>query len=217
MIGKSPLNVVRAFLAGLLDSDGCVDPDGSPSYTTASEAMAQDLAALMSLLGFKPSVRRKEPRGRGKLPTFTVMLCRLPEVNRLAADLQPYLANVRRRERLQSDSTLGSALPLAYAVWKPLLRAAGVQGNAMHGAGSCARELNDWSIHDRVNRDALETVGKTVSLRDAALGGLMQNVATRGQEIVSIERARVKAPFYDLSVADWNTYAARSQRSRDRS
>src|SRR6185312_11953295 len=32
-IGKSPLAVVRAFVAGLLDSDGCVDPDGSPSYT----------------------------------------------------------------------------------------------------------------------------------------------------------------------------------------
>jgi ribonucleotide reductase alpha subunit len=208
LIGKSPLDVVRAFIAGLLDSDGCVDSDGSPSYATASEAMAQDLAALMSLLGFKPSVKRKEPRGRGKLATYTVMLCRLPEVNRLAADLQPYLANVRRRERLQSDSSKGSALPLAYAVWKPHLRAAGVQGNAMHGAGERARELNDWSIHDRVNRHDLEAVAESVAARDAALGGLLRNVATRGQEIVSVERARVKAPFYDLSVADWNTYAA---------
>ncbi|MFZ1124370.1 MAG: LAGLIDADG family homing endonuclease [Candidatus Baltobacteraceae bacterium] len=207
-IGKSPLGVVRAFVAGLLDSDGCVDADGSPSYATASEAMAQDLAALMSLLGYKPSVRRKEPHGRGKLPAYNVLLCRLPEVNRLAADLQPYLANVRRRERLQSDSSKESALPLAYAVWKPLLRAAGVQGSATHGAGACARELNDWSIHDRVDRSGLEAVAKALSASDAALGGLLRNVATRGQEIVSVERARVKAPFYDLSVADWNTYAA---------
>ncbi len=204
MIGKSPLNVVRAFVAGLLDSDGCVDADGSPSCSTASEAMAQDLAALMSLLGFKPSVKRKEPHGRGKLPAFDVLLCGLPEVNRLAADLQPHLANVLRRERLQSDSSTGSALPLAYAVWKPMLRAEGVQGNA----GACARELNDWSIHDRIDRRDLETVADCVTEHDAALGSLMRNIATRGQEIVSLQRARVKAPFYDLSVADWNTYAA---------
>ncbi|MGH9901945.1 MAG: ribonucleotide reductase N-terminal alpha domain-containing protein, partial [Pyrinomonadaceae bacterium] len=42
VIAKSPLPVVRAFLAGLLDSDGYVAPDGSPSYSTVSESMAQD-------------------------------------------------------------------------------------------------------------------------------------------------------------------------------
>jgi intein/homing endonuclease len=31
VITKSPLSVIRAFVAGLLDSDGYVAPDGSPS------------------------------------------------------------------------------------------------------------------------------------------------------------------------------------------
>lgn len=103
-IGKSPLAVVRAFVAGLLDSDGCVDPDGSPSYTTASEEMAQDLAALMSLLGYQPTVRRKEPHGRGKLPTYTVLLCPLPQVDELAADIAPFMSNEFRKSRLHSDA-----------------------------------------------------------------------------------------------------------------
>ena len=64
-IGKAPLAVVRAFVAGLMDSDGTVDVDGSPSYTTASEEMAQDVSGLLSLLGYQPSVRRREPHGNG--------------------------------------------------------------------------------------------------------------------------------------------------------
>jgi adenosylcobalamin-dependent ribonucleoside-diphosphate reductase len=208
LIGKSPLSVVRAFVAGLLDSDGCVDPDGSPTYTTASEGMAQDLAALMSLLGFRPSVRRKEPHGRGKSATYTVLMCRLPEVNQLAADLQPYLANQKRRERLQSDSAVGSALPMPYAAWQPLLREHGIIGTSQAGPGACARELNDWSVHHRINREDLASVARAIRSVGDSIADLLDRVASSGQEIIAVEHASTKAPFYDLTVADWNTYAA---------
>src|SRR5262249_48094082 len=104
VIAKSPLPVVRAFLAGLLDSDGYVAADGSPSYTSVSQAMIEDLAALVSLLGYQPVVRSKAAHGKGRLPTHTVQLCPLPQVNDLARDLAPYLANGLRRDRLVSDS-----------------------------------------------------------------------------------------------------------------
>src|SRR5215468_9946660 len=104
IIAKSPLDCVRAFLAGLLDSDGYVDKDGSPSYSTVSAEMAEDVAALCSLLGYHPTVHAKQPRGKGRRVVYTVQLCILPQAPRLAEDLKPYLANEMRRERLRSDS-----------------------------------------------------------------------------------------------------------------
>ncbi|HKV52156.1 MAG TPA: LAGLIDADG family homing endonuclease, partial [Gemmatimonadaceae bacterium] len=210
-IGKSPLPVVRAFVAGLLDSDGNVDKDGSPSYTTASEEMAQDLAALMSLLGYQPTVRRKEPHGRGKLPTYTVLLCPLPQVDELAADLAPYLANVQRKGRLHSDATKQTSLALDIDPWREALRAHGLVNERGHkDAGPCADQLNRWSCNEggRVNRRDLAHIAAALKAHDAPLSALLARAARGGQEVSEVTRADTPKPYYDLSVDEWNTYAA---------
>src|SRR6185312_2791458 len=210
-IGKSPLAVVRAFVAGLLDSDGCVDPDGSPSYTTASEEMAQDLAALMSLLGYQPTVRRREAHGRGKLPTYTVLLCPLPQVDELAADLVPYMANVQRKERLHSDATKQTSLALDISAWRRALRAHGLVNERGHkGAGPCADQLNRWSCNEggRVNRRDLAHIANILSAHDAPTAALLARAARGGQEVSEVTRAATPKPYYDLTVDGWNTYAA---------
>jgi len=144
IIAKSPLEVIRAFLAWLLDSDGYVAPDGSPSYSTVSQAMAEDLAALVSLLGYQPSVSVKEPRGRGKRPVHSVQLCWLPDVNRLAAEVAPYLANETRRERLQSASRKQTAVRLPFRPWRDELARLGLIGDRETGPGPCAVEMSRW-------------------------------------------------------------------------
>ncbi len=210
-IGKSPLPVVRAFVAGLLDSDGCVDPDGSPSYTTASEEMAQDLAALMSLLGYQPTVRRKEPHGRGKLPTYTVLLCPLPQVDELAADLAPYLANMQRKARLHSDATRQTSLALDIDSWRDALRSHGLVNERGHkGAGPCADQLNRWScnVGGRVNRCDLAHIAQVLQSHDAPLAAMLKRAARGGQEVSEVTRADTPKPYYDLTVDEWNTYAA---------
>jgi len=166
VIAKSPLAVVRAFVAGLLDSDGYVAPDGSPSYATASREMAEDLAGLMSLLGFQPSVCAKPPRGRGKRTVYSVQLCTLPQVNALRADLVPFAASEHRITRLRSDAD-----------------------------GRC-------------RRDDLVSIAGLVRSRDAQLGALLDRVATRGMEVRAVTRAAQPKAYYDLTVEDWNTYAA---------
>ncbi|MGH9766432.1 MAG: LAGLIDADG family homing endonuclease, partial [Blastocatellia bacterium] len=122
IITKSPLDCVRAFLAGLLDSDGYVDKDGSPSYTTASAEMAEDVAALCSLLGYQPRLHAKQPHGKGRQVVYTVQLCILPQVNRLAEDLKPHLANEKRRERLQSESRRQLRLHVEIEPWRERLQ-----------------------------------------------------------------------------------------------
>lgn len=216
VIAKSPLAVVRAFVAGLLDSDGYVDKDGSPSYTTASQEMAEDLAALLSLLGYQPTVRSKRPHGKGRLTTYTVLLCPLRQVNDLATDLAPWLANTLRHERLHSDNHYASALKLPFRTWRDRLVELGVAKpksmGYVGGPGVCATELSQWAANQagRCSRHDLLSIAEAVAPHDEELATLMRRIARCGQEVRSVERATVAKAYYDLSVADWNTYAAGS-------
>ena len=68
MIAKSPLSVVGAFLAGLVDSDGYVDnARDRVTFTTQARQLAGKVQTLCSLLGLAPAIRTREPRGKGTL------------------------------------------------------------------------------------------------------------------------------------------------------
>ncbi|NJN15325.1 MAG: hypothetical protein HC822_03010 [Oscillochloris sp.] len=216
VIGKSPLPVVRAFIAGLLDSDGYVDKEGSPSYTSVSEEMGEDLAALMSLMGYQPSLREKAPHGKGKRPTYTVLLCPQRQVNTLAEDISRYMASSARRERLHADNHYATGLKLPFRAWRDRLVELGVahpksMGHA-GGPGVCATELSQWAANQagRCSRHELLTIADAVAPYDADLATLIGRIAHCGQEVKVVERAAVAKPFYDLSVDEWNTYAAGS-------
>lgn len=213
IITKSPLECVRAFLAGLLDSDGCVDRDGSPSYSTVSREMAEDVAALCSLLGYQPTVHAKAPHGKGRRVVYTVQLCILPQVNRLADELRPWLANDKRRERLHSDSRRQLRLHVDIAPWRERLQQSGLaqqRGHARGQSGACAEELNRWSCdpEGRANRDDLARIAERLREAGDEAGHLLERVAEYGLEVATVTSATEPKDFYDLSVADWNTYAA---------
>lgn len=216
MIGKSPLPVVRAFLAGLVDSDGTVDRDGSPLYTTASEAMALDLSALMSLLGFQPTVKRKEPYGRGKSATFTVLLARINRVAELAAGIAPYMFCAARKARLLAGGSTREVrqLHVPFKTWRDVLVQHGLARprsfGSKPGAGRFAEELNRWSCNPggRVRRADLESIAGELETLDAETAALLRRVARVGQEVRSVGRAAVAKAYFDLTVDGWNTYAA---------
>ncbi|MBO0727272.1 MAG: hypothetical protein J2P52_16840, partial [Blastocatellia bacterium] len=213
IVSKSPLDCVRAFLAGLLDSDGYVDKDGGPSYSTVSAEMAEDLAALCSLLGYHPTVHAKQPHGKGRRVVYAVQLCILPQVNRLAEDLRPYLANEMRHERPHSDSRRQHRLRVDIAPWRERLQELGLaqkRGQSHDTSGERAREINRWSCdtEGRCNRDDLNRIGSLMRERGDSLGQLLERVAEYGLEIDSVASADKPKDFYDLSVAEWNTYAA---------
>ncbi len=210
VVAKSPLSVVRAFVAGLLDSDGYVARDGSPSYATASREMVEDLAGLMSLLGYQPSLAVKPPRGKGKRTIYSVQLCTLPQVDELRADIARYAASGHKRTRLTSGSRKQTALRLPFRPWRDRLRDLGLVGASRRGVGPCSTELSRWSCNQnrRCRRGDLLAIADAVASRDAGLGGLLRRVATRGLEVAAVRRAPEPKTFYDLSVEGWNTYAA---------
>ncbi|MDO8570824.1 MAG: LAGLIDADG family homing endonuclease [Candidatus Daviesbacteria bacterium] len=211
IISKSPLQIIKAFLAGLLDSDGYVAGDGSPSYCSVSQAMIEDLAAMVSLLGYHSSTKTKNPYGKGKLPTYIIQICPLPQVNQLAVDLTPYMANDLRKGRLQSSSRRQTALPLDFRLWRDTLVRFGlsiVRGTKSKGRGICADQLSVWASHNRVNRDDIDFIAKRLYKKNKALSVLLERIAKTGQEIKTITKAPVAKTYYDLSVDKWNTYAA---------
>ena len=210
MIGKSPLPVVHSFLAGLLDSDGNVDKDGSPSYTSASEAMAEDLAALLGLLGFQPTIKCKQPHGRGKHPTYTVLLARRNRVDELAQRIAFYMSCDMRKQRLRGDLALDMRqLHLPFRTWRDVLKKHGLIGDNK-GAGPLAAVMSRWACNyaGRTRRTDLLVFADVLEPHDAPLAALLRRIGNSGQEIKSVEKAAVAKPFYDLSVDDWNTYAA---------
>lgn len=212
VIAKSPLSVIYAFLAGLMDSDGYVAKDGSPSYTTTSREMSQDLAALCALLGFEPRVQTKQPTGRSKSVAYTIQLCILPQVNELAEKIGEFMASETRRERLHSTSRKQHRIALNIEPWRELLREKGLANKrgTNQNTGQVARELNYWSCdtNGRIKRDDLYAIGEALAESDEARGNLLKRIAMSGVEIESVNQAAEPKPYYDLTVAEWNTYAA---------
>lgn len=211
VIAKSPLSVVRAFVAGLLDSDGYVAADGSPSYSTESAEMAQDLAALCSLLGYQPRVQTREPKGRSKSVNYVVQLCILPQVNKLAEDVAVYMASGLRKERLHSASRKQDRLKVSIVEWREKLQNLGLASpRGARAKGEFAAELDKWSCdtEGRCNRDALKKIGEKLIETEEKAGELLKRVAEYGLEVSAVGQAETRKDYYDLSVAEWNTYAA---------
>ncbi len=211
IIAKSPLSVVRAFLAGLMDSDGYVAKDGSPSYSTESKEMSQDLAALCSLLGFEPRVNEKMPHGKGKSTIYNVQICVLPQVEKLANDVSTFMASELRRKRLHSKSRKQDRLKVSIKEWRGHLQQLGLASKrGERKTGVCADELNRWSCDTdgRSNRDNLKRIGKLITEASDELGELLIRVAEYGLEVSDVKQSETRKDYYDLSVAEWNTYAA---------
>lgn len=202
LIAKSPLAVLHAFLAGLIDSEAFTTDAGKPTYATASASLAEDLAALLSLLGYQPAVS-SQPNGNA----MSVQLCLLAQVADLARDLQNYLVHAARLEQLQPNNQQ-QTLPVPFVLWSERLAALGLSPASENG--QLALELQSWADNadGRCRRDHLAAIARAIAPLDAALAHLLERVANNGQEIAQIEHAAVAKPYYDLTVADWNTYAA---------
>lgn len=213
VIAKSPLSVVKAFIAGLMDSDGYIAQDGSPSYSTESNEMAQDLAALCSLLGYQTRVQEKAPRGKGKSIIYTIQLCILPQVNQLASDVAQYMASELRRERLHSESRKQDRIKVEIGPWRERLRELGLANTrGARETSPLAKELNYWSCdtEGRCNRDALKRIALLMKETEDETGDLLHRIAEYGLEVSEVQTATQRKDYYDLSVAEWNTYAAGS-------
>ena len=75
----------RALLAGLLDTDGTVNPTGSVQFTGTNERLVRDVYELVVSLGYRCSVSTKPVRGRSQRTStaYTITFTTADDVFRL--------------------------------------------------------------------------------------------------------------------------------------
>ncbi len=91
----------RRLLAGLLDTDGTVNPTGSVQFTTTSPRLADDAHDLISGLGYRVGVSRKPVQGRTAASSiaFTLTFATSDEVFRLSRKQLVHKERCRGGER----------------------------------------------------------------------------------------------------------------------
>ena len=224
MIAKSPLSVVGAFLAGLVDSDGHVEAERDRvSITMQTQELMERVHTLCSLLGLAPAIRRREPVGKGRTPVYEVKLAAEPRIADLRDLIGPYLKDELKSQRLadiihEPDHSTGMRLPLPFSAIEDILQSVGVATETTpihHQALTIGNEtfwLHNWKQGKGAGLDLLSRLIPTLrQLADAqyhprldVLERLMQGATT----VASIEQPTEKIMFYDFTVADYNTYLA---------
>jgi replicative DNA helicase len=109
-----------ALLAGLLDTDGTVNPTGSVQYTSTSARLAADVRELVVSLGYRCGMARKRVPGRTEASSvaYTITFTTVDEVFRLACKREahrmrrPAHTTQRVRQRMIVDVRPVDSVPV---------------------------------------------------------------------------------------------------------
>ena len=227
VIFKSPLPVVNAFLAGLIDSDGYVSNEKSRfSYATSSRKFIEDLSSLLSLLGFRVSSRARTPRKANWSVMYELNLDTKEQLFRLWGMVGDYLVNNLRKGRLQSFAQgsiryTSRPCPLRFNEIEPYLNKIGIvtKGNHIHRHSVEVKDtlfwLARWKWGTGVSLDKVLDLIKTIlkfsdrlTVAERKKLNLWLLILPTLHRIKKIERGDCAGDFYDFSVAANNNYLA---------
>ncbi len=224
MVAKSPLTVVGAFLAGLIDSDGYVDSvRDRVSLTTQSHYLAGKVHTLCSLLGFAPGMRERQPYGKGRLVVYEVKLASEPKVDELRALIGPYLHDAVKAERLREsrgthEHSTATRLPISFSAIEDLLQSIGVVTNTTEihrqpvNIGDEMIWFHRWKEGQGVNAEKLRHIvwllRPLVDMAYQSRLDVLEHLAHGATTVEAIEAPTESVPFYDFTVADHSTYLA---------
>jgi ribonucleoside-diphosphate reductase alpha chain len=181
-VTKSPLSVVAAFLAGLIDSGGRVDPERrGVVFSTVRPDFARRLQALVSLLGFAPSLRVRRPEGRAGTTSYEVRLAAASRTPELAEMLLPWVRDPESRVRL--EALLGPGGPDSTHRRPPL----------------CLEDMQDLLTSAGVESGTAD-IGRCPDL--------VQRVACGWTVVAEVRPAGEAQVFYDFTVEGHNNYLA---------
>jgi ribonucleotide reductase alpha subunit len=224
MVAKSPLSVVGAFLAGLVDSDGYVDSDRDRiTFTTQVRQLASKVHTLCSLLGLAPALRTRQPQGTGRSVVCEVKLASEPRIADLRSLIGPYLNDPLKAERLATtrgshEHSTATRLPIPFASIEDILQSIGIvtdttpiHREALH-IGETEIWLHRWKEGQEVNSEKLIQVVAAlrplVDTRFQSRLDVLENLAQGATIVTAIETPTESVPFYDFTVADHSTYLA---------
>jgi ribonucleotide reductase alpha subunit len=224
MIAKSPLSVVGAFLAGLIDSDGYVDSmRDRVTFTAQAEHFARKVHTLCSLLGLAPSIRERAPQGKGHTTVYEVKLAAEPRIEDLRALVAPYVRDPLKAQRLaetrgEHHHSTADRLPIPFSAVEDMLRSVGIATTTTeihrHPVQLGAQEiwLHRWKEGLGVNveklRQVIAALRPLVDVSFQSRLDVLERLAEGCTTVVAIERPETNMPFYDFTVAGHSTYLA---------
>jgi ribonucleoside-diphosphate reductase alpha chain len=224
MVAKSPLPVVCAFLAGLVDSDGYVDNvRDRVTFTTQSQRLAEKVLTLCSLLGLSPAMRVREPRGKGRTVVFEVKLASEPHADDLRALISLHLHDTLKSARLATsrgkhDHSTADRLPIPFSAIEDILQSIGIvtESTSIHREpvrlGETEVWLHRWKEGLGVNTGKLSRVVSALrplaSAEYQARLDVLEHLAQGATTVEAIEAPEQSVPFYDFTVAGHSTYLA---------
>ena len=225
VIFKSPLTVINAFLAGLIDSDGYISKEKiRVSYATASKKFIDDLSSLLSLFGFRVSVRTKKPRRDKWLVMHELNLDTHEQLARLWNMVGDYIVNDFRKKRLEKFATGSSRYTsrpcsIRFIDIEPYLNKIGIvtKGTGIHRQSVKIKDvlfwLARWKWDEGVSLDkVLELIktiltfeGKFTSLEKERLKMWLLILPTL-QRVIKVKKGSCRGDFYDFSIMGNNNY-----------
>ncbi|MGZ3601402.1 MAG: adenosylcobalamin-dependent ribonucleoside-diphosphate reductase, partial [Ktedonobacterales bacterium] len=224
MVAKSPLSVVGAFLAGLIDSDGYVDSERDRvTLTTQSRYLAGKVLTLCSLLGLAPSMREREPYGKGRVAVYEVKLAAESRVDDLRALIGPYLHDMLKSVRLAETRgshahSTASRMPIAFSAIEDILNSLGVVTNTteIHRQPVLIGEKEIWlhrwkeglGVNSEKLREMVSLLRPLVDVRHQPRLDILERLAYGSTVVELVEAPTEWMPFYDFTVADHSTYLA---------
>jgi ribonucleoside-diphosphate reductase alpha chain len=224
MVAKSPLSVVGAFLAGLVDSNGYVDSARDRvSVSTQSRYLAEKVHTLCSLLGLAPALRAREPYGKGRNVVYEVRLASEPQIAALRELIGPFVVDSLKSERLAISRnghirSTAPRLPIPFSAIEEILQSIGIEtrSTAIHReairVGTRTFWLHLWKEGLGIGVEKLlPLIAELRPLVDAQYLPRLDVLEHLGQgatTVAAIETPSESVPFYDFTVADHSTYLA---------
>jgi ribonucleoside-diphosphate reductase alpha chain len=224
-IFKSPLTVINAFLAGLVDSDGYISKEKIRlTYAASSKRFIEELSSLFSLLGFRASIRSRKPHKNKGQVMYELNLDTYEQLARLWKMVKDSLVNNLRRERLerfaaQSSKYTSSSCPFRFADIEPYLNKIGIaaKGDQIHGESTKIKDSLFWLA--RWRRDEGVSLDKVLALIKAALT-FSDKLTSSEQEklkawllilptlrrVAKVKQGNFSGDFYDFTVTRNNNY-----------
>ena len=224
MIAKSPLPVVGSFLAGLVDSDSHVEASRDRvTFTTQSHYLASKVHTLCSLLGFAPTIRSRQPYGKGRSVIYEVKLAGESFIADLRGLIGPYLHDSLKVSRLAAtqrthERSTAPRLPVPFSAIEDMLQSIGMTTNTTEihrqpvSIGETEVWLHRWKEGLGVSAEKLLHV--VAALRPLVAEQyqtrleVLEHLARGATTVETVEKPGESQPFYDFTVAGHSTYLA---------
>lgn len=225
-IFKSPLSVIGAYLAGVIDGDGHVS-ESKPQLeiSGASLDFAEDLSSVFYLFGITSRYRKRvDKRNPEWLPMHEVSVSSQLELRQLGDLVLPYIALSRKKQRLEQHTIKehsSSPANLSFEIMEPFLKEAGINTQNTEiwrksiDIGKQTFFLARWKETNKINLtkivcliDELISLNISKESKDKLL--MFRNVVPSLLPVKSVKRNETgeELEFYDFTISDTNNYLA---------